>query len=156
MPSVVAPFFFSGNSQVSLIWRSETGVVPIWYSPGGASRFHAPSAPFLSLSLFIPLSFPEPSDPLQWPPPPIPCLAWAPRCQLQGRKTFTGRVGPGLGSLPGPLRTCHTRTGQKIRKGFLLVFSFFFFLAWYHFSADRLDGELPRAARRTNQEHPVD
>lgn len=149
MLSVVPLFFLKLSRASDLGSESLRGLSPpIWYSPGGASHFHAPSALSPSLS---PVSTPVPSNRAKWPVTVSPpCLAWAPRCQLQGRETFTARLVRDWEAFP--LLWGHTTRGRaKDHRGNLV-----FFPAWYHFSADRWEGAPPRAARRANQEHPVD
>lgn len=87
---------------------------PIWYSPGGAWRFHAPSALSPSLSPPFPLPFPptEPSDLLQCPP----LFSMSTTVPAARTGDFYSEVGSGLGSLPAPLRTYHTRPGKRSQR----------------------------------------
>lgn len=120
MLSVVPLFFLKVSGASDLGSESLRGLSPpIWYSPGGASRFHAPSALTPSLSRFHSRSLQQ-SQVTCYSVPPLFSMSTTVPAARTGDFYRRGWFGTGK-----PSRSSEDvphEAGQKIREGILFFF----------------------------------
>lgn len=156
MLSVVPLFFLKVSGASDLGSESLRGLSPpIWYSPGGASRFHAPSALTPSLSRFHSRSLQQ-SQVTCYSVPPLFSMSTTVPAARTGDFYRRGWFGTGK-----PSRSSEDvphEAGQKIREGIL------FFSRLVPFFSRQMGGRTSpycekgksRTSRRLNLRLPVE